>query len=151
MTRRRSINDRRSCGFWTQRRARDQRGGGLESRWKDDGGGRGRGEGEHRRRDRSVELVPFHGSLETIILIKLTTGPPRGYKGILRNDLPRSASRGPLNRWIPRNATRTDDKFYGSTGRIDWERARRGWPRAIFRRVRFSKRIQDETAPGWPE
>lgn len=37
-----------------------------------------------------MELVPFHGSLETIILIKLTTDPPHGYKGILRNDLPRS-------------------------------------------------------------
>jgi len=116
--------------------------GELESWWKEEEGE------ENRRRDRSVELVPFHGSLETIILIKLTTGPPRGYKGILWNDLPRSASRGPLNRWIPRNATRTDDKFYGSTGRIDWERARRGWPRAIFRRVRFSKRMRDEMAPG---
>lgn len=92
--------------------------GGLESRWKEARGGEGgggEGKGEQKKRPLSVELVPFHGSLETIILIKLTTGPSRGYKGILRNDLPRSASRGPLNRWIPRNATRTDDKFYGST------------------------------------
>jgi hypothetical protein len=35
-------------------------------------GGSGKGD---RRRDRSVELVPFHGSLETIILIKLSTRP----------------------------------------------------------------------------
>lgn len=58
-------------------------------------------EEEGRRRDRSVELVPFHGSLETIILIKLTTGPPRGYKGILRNDLPRSASSRPFEQVDP--------------------------------------------------
>lgn len=41
--------------------------------------------------------------------------------------------RGPLNRWIPRNATRTDDKFYGSTGvdRLGTRAlSRRGWPSA---------------------
>lgn len=81
--------------------------GGKSGRKKYDERGGGRG-GSRRRGDRSVELVPFHGSLETIILIKLTTGPLRGYKGILRNDLLRSASRGPLNRWIPRNASQTE-------------------------------------------
>lgn len=51
-----------------------------------------RGEAEEKRR--SVELVPFHGSLETIILIKLTTDPPHGCKGILRNDLPGTVETG---------------------------------------------------------
>lgn len=73
MTRRRSINDRRSCGSGHtvdgERRAKGE----LESRYKvkvEGGGGEGR-----REKDRSVELVPFHGSLETIILIKLTSQP----------------------------------------------------------------------------
>lgn len=66
-------------------------------------GGAGRGDRVEREgwpRELSMELVPFHGSLETIILIKLTTDPPHGYKGILRNDLPRIPGSALWNRWI---------------------------------------------------
>lgn len=89
---RRSINDRRSYG-------RRVEGGPGYGEWGEESDerwdvGTKRGTGSRREAERSVELVPFHGSLETIILIKLTTDPPHGYRGILRNDLPGTVETG---------------------------------------------------------